>query len=302
MTKPPDWIEALANADGDLPRAPLPPSGFFVRRPTALRDGWLVRDGGGFADGKIEQEPKLLERFAALWNAEPERIFKFARRWGLLGICVEHGIPGHRAGHHAIGRADRESVDAWRRISGACSGALEIATALHAGRPAPEDAWRRVLLLDSTWSGVLVNGVDVASLPLRQDILAGLASGSHPALSKGHLVQFLAQWVNTVGIRPVLSWGDAPPRLELQSRHLEGPLGVVGVEMLGAVAKSVRPGFCDACGKQLNRPPRRNQRAYCGPRDNNPAWKQCQKDARRRWGAEFRERKAGEGKPKRRNP
>ena len=128
---------------------------------------WRVRAPGnvdyGFARG--ERPEGCLAGFLALEEAPLEDFPAFVRRWGVLGICAEHGLPGMhdactpRSGENVQElfprrsltegwtvplRTYQEPVGAWRAMAGELAATLRLGRALGAGEAgAQADLLRR---------------------------------------------------------------------------------------------------------------------------------------------------------------
>ena len=117
---------------------------------------WRVRAPGnvdyGFARG--ERPDGCLAGFLALEEAPLEDFPAFVRRWGVLGICAEHGLPGMhdacapRSGENAQElfprrsltegwtvplRTYQEPVEAWRAVAGEMAATLRLGAGAQGG-------------------------------------------------------------------------------------------------------------------------------------------------------------------------
>ena len=176
---------------------------------------WRVRAPGnidyGFARG--ERPEGCLEAFLALEAAPLTDFAGFVRRFGVLGICAEHDVPGvvagcaPRDGESANDlfprtsltegwtvplRIYREPAGVWRAMAGRLAAAVRVGAALRAGEPG--------------------EGADLALL--FGDEAAGL-EGSARAVGEQRvrLGVVVNEWLEEAGLRPVVAWpfvGDAP--------------------------------------------------------------------------------------------
>ena len=71
----------------------------------------------------------MLDQFIKLADAEPKRFLEFARRWGQLGLCSEHGEVATHTGRCLPSR--EESVEAWRAFSKRVRAILHVGAQLH---------------------------------------------------------------------------------------------------------------------------------------------------------------------------
>jgi hypothetical protein len=102
----------------------------------------------------------ILLQFAKLHNGDPQAIFTFARKWGVLGIC-KHGLP---ASHNPyllaqirsdpfcepfkLGSRYAEPLVYWQHYSAQARSLLRIAARLHLGKSGLKKDWDRVFELE----------------------------------------------------------------------------------------------------------------------------------------------------------
>ncbi len=163
---------------------------------------WRVRaaDGvdHGFARG--EGPEGCLAAFLALERAPIADFAGFARRWGVLGICAAHDLPGVHGGcaphrgenaHDLFPRTSltegwtvplriyREPIAEWRGRAGAFSACLRLARALRARAPGET--------------------ADLARL-------FGSADAPVAAEQQGRLGTLVNRWLAEVSLTPVFAW------------------------------------------------------------------------------------------------
>ena len=176
---------------------------------------WRVRAPGnvdyGFARG--ERPEGCLPAFLALEGAPLAEFPGFVRKWGVLGICPEHGLPGvltgcaPRDGESANDlfprtsltegwtvplRLYQEPVAAWRELAGRLAAALRLGEALRAGEPGERADLARLL------------GGEAEGL-----------AGSPRAVGEQRvrLGALVNEWLEEAGAPPVFAWpfvADAP--------------------------------------------------------------------------------------------
>ncbi|MCY3880622.1 MAG: hypothetical protein OXG61_00695 [Chloroflexi bacterium] len=169
---------------------------------------WRVRAPGnidyGFARG--ERPEGCLEAFLALEQAPLSDFAGFVRRFGVLGICAEHDVPGvvggcaPRDGESANDlfprtsltegwtvplRIYQEPAGVWRVMAGTLAAAIRVGAALRAGEPGDEADLERLF----------------------GDEAAGL-SGSTRAVGEQRvrLGELVSGWLEEAGLRPVVAW------------------------------------------------------------------------------------------------
>ena len=223
------------------------PRALAVPLDVAVREGddgewlaWRVRAPGnvdyGFTRG--ERPEGCLTAFLPLEEAPLRDFPAFVRRWGVLGICVDHGLPGvhdactPRSGENAQElfprrsltegwtvplRTYQEPVATWRRMAGEIATVLRLGQALRAGKTG--------------------EGADLTRL--FGDDAEGL-SGTTRAVGeqRGRLGALINGWLDVVGVQPVLVWPFAAesPELALDARPGSG-----GDEAFAWPARSLYP-------------------------------------------------------------
>ena len=200
---------------------------------------------------------KLLADFAALGTAPPEAFLKFARRWGVLGLCQHQadGSPPLVMGHEWHPRLGTEGC--------------------RQSRAGPLEYWRH-------YARVLRHLLDTgASLRERH----GLRPRSKRADEKVRLFLRDCAWVTRYFgcLRPVLVVEDFRFEVKLCGSFLATGLpAALTSQLLYTVASSVGLATCAGCGELF--PPRRRpppgQRAYCTKCGIRVAWREAQQRRR----------------------
>lgn len=130
--------------------------------PIELRgDRWLV--GLRQEELRLAVVPRggLLRRFCGLEKAAPGRILAFARKYGLLFLCRQHGLPQwHESGCGArvFDKKDAEQCDdvaQWREWARRFAGTAGLARSILSGRGArPDDVDAVFLGFDDRWEQI----------------------------------------------------------------------------------------------------------------------------------------------------
>jgi len=151
---------------------------------------------------KKPSDPELLVRFTKLADAPPAEILKFARKWGVLGICKHllpytHNPPPLFRGEKRfwctpMRNEDREfwePIDAWHVYSRQMQSMLRIAANLHQDRPGELNDWN--ILYDLGPAG------------------NGCGQGLY-LIDDRHMFAVLVNfWIKVGNVRPTFSWsGD----------------------------------------------------------------------------------------------
>jgi hypothetical protein len=236
-------------------------------RETAAETQWYRIDWA-WADPRSEQdEPKPVrgnpwDAFLALGDLPiddfPRRALSFAKRWGVLMLCPEHGLP---ASHAATCAAivylpdwqGSESLLRWLIYVKWARSIMRAAASLHQGVALTSEHLEELRL-------------DGAFAPREDDI-----DGQRWALA-----WLVNRWLQVANVRPILTWGkfpligtgdrSAPPRVRLS--HGGSIFGVLAVQLAtSAAAREPRAEIetCHQCGEPVvrRRRSRSNFRVFC---------------------------------------
>jgi hypothetical protein len=214
--------------------------------PKSLKSGlWLVPSQG------------MLESFIKLGEAPDRNIARFAKRWGVLGICA-HGLPsthnpnspdfrplgcrplGWETGHCW------EPFDIWRHFARQAFSLLRIANSVHQGRPANLADWKQVYARSR-------HGIppQVKRPSVRFDKII--------------LMLRLNEWLNLGNVRPEIEWREREERPSVKF-NTNGLFGALAVQLILSAAKVDGWAICTHCRKEYmptKRRPKTGQRNFC---------------------------------------
>ena len=192
----------------------------------------------------------MLDAFVALPDAQPGDFLKFAKKWGLLGLCFNHELPYHHD-PSCKGAAVRESIAGWRRLARQARAMLRIAVDLH--RYDERDP-KRPLGDEADW--VVLEGNITADVSRR---IRGSVS-----LARGVLGNHVHRFLEIGGIEVQFVWYHERPSISLTGEYL---FAIVATQLAFAVARSEGLAICVACGRPYSptRRPAKGRRNYCDP-------------------------------------
>ncbi len=223
------------------------PRTLAVPLDVAVREGedgewvaWRVRAPGnidyGFARG--ERPEGCLEAFLGLEDAPLVEFEGFVRRWGVLGICAEHGLPGIHAGcaprdgesaNDLFPRTSltegwtvplrlyQEPVAPWREMAGTFGAAIRVGRALRGGEPGlPVDLARLFGEGSAGMSGT------ARAVGEQRERLGALVNG----------------WLTVAGVGPVFTW---PFTADSPALALDARAGAGGEDGFVWPARSLHP-------------------------------------------------------------
>jgi hypothetical protein len=227
----------------------------LVPDKTELENDCLVWNPSGKFSEKTPDKD-LIVQFSNLALTESLGILRFARKWGVLGICV-HGLPAsHNSELPFTTQAEcppctpsgSESIELWRRFARIARAMLSIATQLHNVRRGNENDWL-----------VLLQGGAESNLPT--DI----------ATERRLLKDAVNLWLELGNVRPRLEW-DFDVAIVLAYPLSSSLFGVLATQLPSFVARSEGLLTCASCGRsgtlsQLGitrfRRPRAGNRFFC---------------------------------------
>jgi hypothetical protein len=243
----------------------------------------------------------FLDQFVRLAHEEEDDeadVLRFARRWGLLDICFQHGLPSSHVpdrvwrwvtvvtGEFGDDAADsynpcrppglrrlREPVERWRHFAAEAQAILNIAANLHQGQRAPLPMWtpleERV-------------GMPAAALLGEQSAESGYTGPTPEMLKKyaGQRVQWVRPrrstvseqrqilnrviqgWLENGDVRIVFRWTKRGTSIEFGSHCL---FGALALQLALVVARSQGLAICTNCGRAYppTRRPARGRNNYC---------------------------------------
>jgi hypothetical protein len=223
-------------------------------------------------------------------SAADEEVAAFARRWGLLELCEQHGMPGVRtlareipAGlakngdplyeEHGFGvcfapqavdpDAQRpvrvEPVAAWRQLADELQAVTHVAALLQADERVPDDLWARVARLEDPWSAY------------------GFAADP-----RARIARLVAQLCEVAGLTWQVRWDKRHPQpvgMLTTSSLFAGLMAGVQAAMSGAAVA-----LCSGCGQpySVSKRPKAGQRSFCSQCGDRAAKSAAARDYRAR--------------------
>jgi len=269
----------------------------FVAWPWPRREGVGEQNARLYAwsSSKFVDDRGILDSFVRLADEErPEPFLAFARRYGPLELCAEHGLPVVHApdvprASSEEGRRSRppwpcdswlfvyEShkhwgvpVDLWRQYAMEVRAVLIAAASLHQDEPMPEDAWSVLEL------------APLRGFPRKR------ASGRPPywhawrgnvAGEREFLGMLISIWIDHARLMPTFEWTDTLPYIGLGGG---GTHGAIIRQLVFAVAQVRGVAVCAGCGQPFV--PRRRWK-YCAACGKRAADREAQRRRRARLAA-----------------
>jgi hypothetical protein len=233
----------------------------------------------------VPPPPDLLLRFVNLRHQTLDRVLDFARRWGALDVCMEHGRPWNHA-----------DAAGWNRADFSCPDPLHLPDA-----PKLETI--------AAWQSAIIRADDL----LRAANTLHRAARRRPPMwddevhSAHRMVMTeMPRWLSDARVEFQFSWWTWPRRPEVQF-YGRGLFGVVAVRLLMAVSASSGFWRCSTCGNWYAPPraPREGENSYCaqcgGWQDKNAAEVDETASKRAAWREAKRRQRAGLAKKRRRD-
>ena len=223
---------------------------------------------------KIGPRGGVLDEFLQLAKQDsPQSVLRFAREWGVLGIC-EHDLPHSHNSPISTGgggcsprRCSEwvfwEPVNVWFQIAGHFNAILNIAAALHLGRKGKKRDW---------------------------DLIKPMLD------SEGRTLRAERYWLGTeidamlkIGdVRPTFSWVHHHPTIKYATGGAWANLfGYLALQLALAVSRTDGLATCSACGRSYmpDRRPNPDRRSYC----EDCGLPAAQRDASRAYRAKLRQ-------------
>jgi hypothetical protein len=250
----------------------------------------------------------MLHRFIELHRASDEEILKYAKDWGILGLCA-HGMPSSRSITSTAWRCGikpcawvpsprtqglvsvdapfypgffREDLAAWRRLSSAAAATIQIAANLSRDQFDESDvAWRS--LLSQTGSGPPNWGLGDLDLLL---IDRPLKFSEKLRAARGLLAREVKTWMDTGGAGLSFSCERGGRwRISFASRAFPNLFGLLALKLMFTISESDGIVFCSTCPRAYlpnERRPSAGRANYCEVcKADGTMWREIKRRQRR---------------------
>ncbi len=219
---------------------------YYVPSRVEIIGDRLTWDTSGASWRAQRPQSGLLDGFLTLSDASPDRIETYAARHGVLGLC-QHGFPGphQRSGVYSPGesvnqscrRPGHEPLPRWRELAAQANALLRIAADLPTSDDPQAQRTELAALLrhKEDWK---VLGHRVPKVPRSRSV--------QPARPSAMVAGIISQWLAWGGVRPVVAWPAARPRMEL---WLGSFFGALALDLAFAVTGTRGVAFCAECGR-----------------------------------------------------
>lgn len=257
---------------GIVPDKPFQSGKVFVPSDVSLGDGvleWSLSSPKWIAPGT-----GMLQRFLDLHTADDADILKYARKWGVMGLC-KHDLPASHMnvmfgiqygtkpcewmirGHESL--TFIESLNVWRMYSSAAAAIVDIAAHLNHGKKPPADLFGRLLFRASLGS----------SDPRREIELE------------------MSGWLSVGQCGPSFYWQQNLSRwqISLGSNALPNLFGSLALKLMLAVSNTEGMAFCSLCPRSymVSKRPNPNRNNYCPAcRNTSDMWAELKRRQRKR--------------------
>ena len=232
--------------------------------------------------------PTLLGSFAGLAIASDDKILDFAREWGVLYICRDHGWPSSHnrcppdwrpkspedlraRGYFAccpLTESDgiyTEPLAVWRRFSKQARAALTLIAEIESGGSgSPQN-----------WASFLGSGPPPMDTTTARELICGI----------------VAEWLGVAGVRPEVLWTDTGRTVVFGNRTV---FGALAYQLLIALTCAPDLALCSECGNAFlpSRRPRTNQRHFCASCGRAAAVRASVRDHQRRAAIKMQKRRS----------
>lgn len=269
-----------------------------VCAPLVLRAescGFAYSMNGAFVRRRMERG--LIGKFMDLRSADDAKVFQFAKKWGALHLCPEHGLPyGHSAQCQAFPGGDegRESCDDWRALAGYFYALLKLAISISEKGIGTEPDWNTAAQYSSR-----MLGLGASASPWWQF--------NHPATRKARVLlareHFRMQITHLIGFGQItfqFRWDERSesfqirPNVWLQSPNLFSLLVFQFLPIAANPEGTVGYAACKGCGQPYLplRLPNPNRLHFCGSEECKlTCWKLAkrrERDLDRRTGRSYK--------------
>lgn len=233
--------------------------------PGGVPGGMLMWESEGAGEGQriVRPTARTFEEFVSLREGTNGDILKYAKRWGVLGLCKRHGWPTSHDPNclsRTFGSSDAimgESLKSWIIFAEVAAAILEISQKLDDGELGDQEDWE-VMLQMYRWPPALqmdwhTPGYSWATAKRKQAA----------AVEKTAIASLINHWLVLGSVRPHVLWFDNEKNLgvSLLTRGLFSALAVQLMERAGRYVLAA----CSECRKfyRPTRRPKATQNRYC---------------------------------------
>jgi hypothetical protein len=252
--------------DTEEPKRPLAADQYWAPATSDIRleDGCLFWEPTWPNHGsrRITPTVETFVQFLKLAESDSDRVvLRYARRWGVLNLCKNHGEPVTHQHPPCIPFVRPyvnagEPITEWRRLSRIAGAIMRTSAKVYEGQTGDSDDWE-TLKTDRSFGWQMEN-------PFRSKL----------ELHKAGVVGAVNRWLELGNVRPTLRWNSPDPSLILAGRGgdagLFAALGVQLLENSGSYVIVACTGcrrFFDASPNQQDegrkRRPKTGQGRYC---------------------------------------
>jgi hypothetical protein len=182
-------------------------------------------------------DPSVLDDFVALAEAPPERVLRFVRKYGMLGLCKRHGLPSsHDSSPGRIvicGTRQPEDVALYNRYAKEVRAILRLAAAAHEGLAGRLEDWRDL------------GAEDLDRTAKHARLLVTRAVGS---------------WLAYGDVRASFDWTRDAPQVQLEGN---GTWGAIARQLAFAIARAERLAICAGCGARFTGRVQTGRQSWC---------------------------------------
>ncbi len=270
-----------------------------------------ANSGWEYVGIKREEIQRVLPAFVRLASQQPADVLRFAKRWGMLGLC-EHMLPAsHRTqtrlwimeAHWSSSPGDSpwrsgadlhrrwedesacalilaEPVVVWQRFAREARALLAIAERVHRGEPASPLDWLAIIGREPSWYPDVASDADWLGITVSRWLLLG---DVRPWLDCQVEDWRIGKRQRSLGLSDKgSSTIQGPPRIVL---HTETLFGIIARELALTIARVSSLSLCTGCGVPFTpkRSPPPGRRSWCSDcRESGASKKQAVRDYRAR--------------------
>lgn len=212
---------------------------------------------------RVDPPTDLLDRVLRLIDADDEAVADFARSYGVILLCAEHGLPlshsriiGHQVETESY-RCPAEDrfvrIETYRNLAREVRAILNIAARLQNAADVDPQDWAELGYSETPRHDVISDTWEVGA-PDREE---------RTMQQREELGEFIDVWLDQCGFRARFEWcKDLEPSFQIVA---SGLVGAVAVRTMLAVAKSNGLAICTACKAPYapRQKPKSNRSNYC---------------------------------------
>ena len=277
----------LTEPDGRLARRTQPTSSWTTPSEISLNKGRIYYERGTPNRRKVLGPADVLDNLVRLRpTASDKAVTMFARKWGIVALCAEHGLPLAHSRYFGLGTNETicTLLGGGRALTCPSTGtgsSRNVAIQFSISRRVSTGVFQVIRRTGLAINPAVAQVSDVTIDPRNWKPISYTKTARIDD-ERENLAELLDHWLELTGVRIRFEWDAASPTFGMVPGGLAG---AIVMSLVFAVARSGGLAVCASCGRPYTptRRPVEGQRSYCPDNDCKKASvRDAQRDMRAR--------------------